>query len=248
MTRERATKPLSTSVNRRLAGYSLSAAASLAAAVPQDASAEIVYTHAHTFAEATYAANAVIPIDLNHDGLADFNLVGVELSDFSTLGPLHTALLYALGASDNRVAVSGTFLFNPLAVALNFGQKVGPPIGFGDPGYTRALMGLIFGSFVSEGNFYNKTNKFLGLKFQLNGKTYYGWARVNVKEVRKDFVFELVDYAYQNTPNVPIRAGEGIPAPDSTPQASLVSPSDKRIPATLGLLAYGSDAIPAWRH
>ncbi len=87
------------------------------------------------------------------------------------------------------------------------------------------------------GNFYNQTNKFLALKFSLSGHSCYGWARVNVKAVANNkLVFELVDYAYQDKPNIPIRAGEGIPQANGA------------LPASLGLLAYGSDAIPAWRR
>jgi hypothetical protein len=68
--------------------------------------------------------------------------------------------------------------------------------------------------------------------------------------------FELVDYAYQDIPNLPILAGQGIPNPET---ALLNSPAPEplagsgveqtpRQPASLGLLAYGADAISAWRR
>lgn len=147
--------------------------------------------------------------------------------------------------------------------ALKFGQKIGARLNFEVGGPGGLTLGLIFASVLTGGNFHNESNRFLGLQLESGGTTHYRWARVNVKAVNKNFVFELVDYAYQSTPDTPIRAGEGIPVAEvdfrdssmaaakadlSASLALSILSSDRRLPATLGLLAYGADAIPAWRR
>ena len=260
MRSNRALDPLKPLLDRRVTVYALAAAAYFGGG-PLTAKGEVVYTSAKQFGEGELGARAMIPIDLNHDGIVDFTLAGVAQIDFSTNGYVHTDIVYVNANLGNSVAVFGTRQSMPLADALPFEQRVGPGLDFQPPGIPGFSLALLFsapgGGGYHAGNFFDQKNKFLGLKLQLDGKTYYGWARVNVKEVNNNFVFELVDYAYQDTPNVPIRAGEGIPKPsadsltfgtDSIPQASLSFPAVKCIPATLGMLAYGSDALPAWRR
>ncbi len=235
MQKERVTKDLNPFLKRRLAVYALAGSTGVAAvtAASPVAQGAVVYTSAHQFGLGTYDAEAVIPIDLNHDGVTDFTLVGTELSDFSTGGLAHTAAVFVVGGSGNKVAGSGTVFQEPEAQALRAAQKIVPALPFAPLGRRGLLLAFnLFGAV--GGNFDNLENRFLALELQSNGQTYYGWARVNVRTAGGTFFFELVDYAYQDTPNVPIRAGEGIPEADAT------------FPAP-GLLAHGSDAIPAWR-
>ncbi|HSZ86913.1 MAG TPA: hypothetical protein VK787_12845 [Puia sp.] len=57
-----------------------------------------------------------------------------------------------------------------------------------------------------EGAWFYGADKYLGLKFIKNDSTYYGWARL------RDGVYAasltLIDYAYNNTPNQQILAGQ----------------------------------------
>ena len=82
---------------------------------------------------------------------------------------------------------------------------------------------------------------------------YYGWARVSTKVVGDKLAFELVDYAYQSTPNLPILAGQGIPKPEATglldfaDEAPTSVAVKSQLGPALGLLAHGSDALPLWR-
>ena len=254
-------KPL---LDRRLSVYTLAAAAGFGSATTT-ANAAVVYTSARQFAAAGFGRVASIPIDLNHDGLVDFNVKGILTNVFSTNVTLQTALVYAEGVSSDQLAASGSLSRGPEAEALHLGQWIGGPLAF-EAQRVGLLMAVIIAADgypeTRVGNFFNQTNKFLALKFSLSGQACYGWARVNVKAVGNNFVFELVDYAYQDTPNVLIRAGEGIPHKEvgslsSDSDYSAIAdileqqaplPSGERVPATLGMLAYGSEAISAWRR
>ncbi len=238
MRRNRAPDQLKPLLDRRLTVYTLAAAACLGSATTT-ANAAVVYTSARQFAEAELGRVASIPIDLNHDGLVDFTIAGVLQTAFSTLFVLQTAFVYAGCRSGGQAAASGSIFGVSEAEALRFGQGIGQPLKFVAPNrlVLAAILAVDGDPETRSGNFYNQTNRFLALKFSQSGHSYYGWARVNVKAVANNkLVFELVDYAYQDTPNKPILAGEGIPQADAA------------LPATLGLLAYGSDAIPAWRR
>ena len=206
--------------------------------------------------------SAIAPIDLNHDGNADFNIFGEFGSGgFSSVPIFRTALVYAGAQPGNQIGVVSTFAGIGIAQALNFGQEVGPNLRFSSAIRHTFKLAEFYsigsGPKSAVGEFYDQKNKFVALKLALNGETYYGWARVSTKEVGDKLAFELVDYAYQSTPNLPILAGQGIPKPeaallDQGPNppvpAQPVGANPKSFPATLGLLAYGSDAIPAWRR
>ncbi len=236
--RNRALDQLKPLLDRQLTVYALAATAYFGGG-PAIAKGEVVYTSVKQFGEGKIGAAALVPIDLNHDGMVDFTMVGVELSAFGTLAYLHTAVLYIEADGAGQGVPFGSVVFRPEAQAFKVGQKIGPSLDFVTLGRGGLVLGLITtfeGAGSHFGNFYNQRNQFLALKLPLNGETYYGWARVNVKVVNENFVFELVDYAYQDTPNKPILAGEGIPQANAD-----LAPS-------LGLLTYGSDAIPAWRR
>ncbi len=54
-------------------------------------------------------------------------------------------------------------------------------------------------------NWKDNGESYLGLKFDINGKQHYGWARLDVTSA---FQWVIKDYAYNATPNSPILAGQ----------------------------------------
>jgi hypothetical protein len=82
----------------------------------------------------------------------------------------------------------------------------------------------------TSGQWINVTNRYLGLKFKIDGKFHYGWARLNVKVARHppSILVTLTGYAYETIPNKPIIAGK-----TKGPDVITVQP------ATLGKLALG---------
>jgi hypothetical protein len=88
------------------------------------------------------------------------------------------------------------------------------------------------------GSWADVKNRYLGVTFTARGKIHYGWARLTVELSRKPFkaTVILTGYASETIPNKPIIAGK-------TKGPDVVSGQ----PATLGHLAHGASAIPAWR-
>ena len=259
---KRLRKTFSDRLDKRIATYILTTSAGLALGSARSAEAAVVYASVKKFGEPQQAYRPVsAPIDLNHDGQVDFTLVDSFGSAYDSIGPFRSASLRCSAGQGNQIAdVTSTFEGAKIAQALELGQEVGPNLKFAGAG---AILGKFFsvgfGAQSGLGQFYNQRNKFLALKLVVGSETYYGWARVSThshlstQPVGDKLAFELVDYAYQSTPNLPILAGQGIPKPetagllDFTGEA-VVGSSDKsqRGPA-LGLLAHGSDALPLWR-
>ena len=261
--RPRKTLKISDSLNRQLAVYAqVAAAAGVSVLALAGASeAEVVYTQTYQVTNPHFP----LYIDLNHDGINDFLLRAtyyVGTSGFN-IG------VDASGVGDNRVAgrrfSSSSGYFFSAAFALKAGTRIGPNGNFlvRFPFMAMEHFGRI-GSEYSElgawaGNGKGVKNRYLGLKFVMNGEVHYGWARVSVTLGHQrqvgDVVGILTGYAYETQPDKPIMAGR-ITGPDViteqaesreiVPATPLGAPASE--PATLGLLARGALALDRWRR
>ena len=111
---------------------------------------------------------------------------------------------------------------------------------------------------VELGNWFNVKNRYLGLRFQINGKTHYGWARVNVEVNEKhQLTATVTGYAYETIPNKAILAGQTgsddalAPVPtkpqQSDPQNSTLKEARPQW-TSLGALALGARGVPDRRN
>ena len=252
------TKNFPRPLEKRLASYIMAAAAGLSLDSAQPADAAVVYTSVKEIREDQQPYRPVYAtIDLNNDGQIDFDLIDTFRSESLSVGDIRSAFVEAEARPGNQIAIISTFYGVGKAQALAVGQEIGPKLNFF--GGSRNQFGLAgvesigSGPRSESGAFFNARNKFLALKLVIGQSTFFGWARVSTQLVGNKLALELVDYAYQSTPNLPILAGQGIPKPetagllDFTGEA-VVGTLDKsqRGPA-LGLLAHGSDALPLWR-
>ncbi|HXM21085.1 MAG TPA: hypothetical protein VN948_07470 [Terriglobales bacterium] len=249
--RPRTTADLPDSVHQQLSMYAVAATAAgvglLALAPP--AEAKIIYTSTHHVIPQNHHYN----LDLNHDGVADFNLSNHYYcgTDFCVIW------LYALPAAGNAVeGVNGPLVpqqscdpnDSMIASALSRGSRIGPKAPF--CGGMMANVGWL----ATYGKWWNVNNRYLGLKFQVKGKTHYGWARLSVKGGGVKITATLTGYAYETIPGKAIIAGKThCPAEDPTndfaPGASLPNPfPDKPQPASLGALAMGAPGLSIWRR
>jgi hypothetical protein len=181
--------------------YTIAAGAagvSLLALAPP-AEAEIVYTKANQ----QVGANGTYSLDLDHDGVVDF-LIQQWPGALASSG---FAALYAKAALGNGVQGAGA--------ALSAGQEIGPGQVFTSRGLYGEAMAFVertstFSKIYSGGAWLNVRNRYLGLKFQVNGKTHYGWARLSVKVTRANqtVVALLTGYAYETVPNQGLKAGQ----------------------------------------
>ena len=101
--------------------------------------------------------------------------------------------------------------------------------------YNRALLAGAIASVtrtVASGNWIDVRDRYLGIRFRLNGKTHYGWARMNVKVEGLTITGTLTGYAYETIPNKAIITGK----------------THGKDEVSLGALAVGSSAIHGWRQ
>ena len=243
------------SVRRRLDNYALlaSAAGVSLMALVQPADAKIVYTRAHHVIGYLGSYN----LDLNNDGKTDVKIY--ETNHSTSEGGQITRLIAAAGPSN---MVKGYPLWNsigsrlPYASALRPGQRIGGSqtrFGYGSPAPMAAAATVAGGpaySFAAWGNLPLIPYRYLGVKFQIKGKTHYGWARMIVKVSGVKITATLTGYAYETVPNKTIIAGAKSDSEDSAelPPALAPAPDGVPEPASLGRLAQGATGLVAWRR
>jgi hypothetical protein len=200
--------------------------------------AKVVYTETHQ----SMQPRLPLYIDLNHDGIRDFAL--------RTIYYLGSYFEMALNASSayhgvkNAIAGkrAGNGYFFSAASALRPGASIGPKLQF--PVHRPVLAEEEFaahahstqfsdlGPWVGKGE--GLSDRYLGLKFFVDGKPHYGWARLSLTIAHHreydDVNATLTGYAYETTPNQAILAGD-----TGTPNATQSGATS----STLGSLALG---------
>jgi hypothetical protein len=94
----------------------------------------------------------------------------------------------------------------------------------------------------------NQPNRYLGVKFLINGATHYGWVRLTVTTgPEQRFSATITSYAYETIAKKRITAGESSDGVDDTQAQE--NPVQVKTPcASLGMLALGSDGLALWRR
>lgn len=234
--------PLTHSINHRMNLYALAAgAAGLGMFAASAADAEIVYTPKYV-----RLTNGQLPIDINNDGSPDFYL-SIKGSGSNSFNWRSLNVIGAfVGSSQNGVI--GVY---KNANALKPGQAIGSrqlflaaPLQMAEAFNDDNSFFYVFGPFA------NKTDRFLGLRFTLNGQKYYGWTRFS--KVTAGFNGSqsvvnatLTGYAYETIPGHQIVAGQTKGTVSSEVNASGASAPDSA--ATLGALALGARGLSIWR-
>ncbi len=237
--RSRKKLKISDSLNRQLNTYAqvASAAGVSVLALAGASEAKVVYTETYQVTHSGFP----LYIDLNHDGIKDFLLRTEFYRGSSGL----VVGLYASGYHDANNVVAGkrfshSGYFLSAASALPAGARIGPKGNFSVrfPFMAVELFGKDDGSQNSDlGQWAGKGNgvsdRYLGLKFVVDGEVHYGWARLSVTlghhRQFDDVSGTLTGYAYETVPVKPIVAGQ-ITGPDVITVQS----------ETLGGLALGS--------
>ena len=200
----------------------------LALATP--AAAQIVYTPVHE----SLMNESYLLVDLNHDGVTDIVLTNEVNPNTSVL----SQSVFATGAlhPQNAVITSHT----DLALALPRGARIGSSQPFFIVGFMADRWRSVLGGHGSGGNWDDVKNRYLGIRFTINGGTHYGWARLDVEVKWNSILAVLTGYAYNTV------AGQGVLAGQtSNTDASVEAPPLE--PATLGRLALGWTGLESWR-
>jgi hypothetical protein len=199
---------LSASLQRHLNAYAMAASAAGVAtlALTQPVEAKIVYTKVHIDLPHRY------PLNLNHGKVAPFS---IRWYPGSGNGGSGLSIRPTKHKSQNQIWGTVSYTRGPthqkryVASALSAGVTVGPNsmkfqakntdmFNFGSTG--------IGSQWWSGGQWRDAQNKYLGLKFYVNSKPHYGWARLTVS-IGGDYTL-LTGYAYETIPNKPIITGK----------------------------------------
>jgi hypothetical protein len=175
-----------------------------------NSNAQIVYTDLNP----DYTGSSFL-LDINNDGIGDFRITAWNSHDASGYYSFVTAGAFSSG---NGVAVNQ----NPANAITNYAKNFssgaiidasafwlleGTSEGILKNKYSYCAS--VGGCHHGGGGDFNAKEGYLGLRLNVNGQTYYGWARIKkitVSNTSASYVLE--DYAYESTPNVAIIAGD----------------------------------------
>jgi hypothetical protein len=252
--------PVSASLDHKLLAYAVAAGAigAGALALPPGAEAKIVYTPAHET-----LGFGVTPLDLNHDGIPDFAFCNIAGGDGSTTActlAVDRARRPRIGYHEPKTFFHFFDVIPPkaesqqnqivgdskFAYALQPGAHVGPKSKFTAGGRVMVSCATGFRSTSCGGRWFDVQHRYLGLKFIINGKIHFGWARLKVNAFARNAV--LTGYAYETIPNKAILTGATKGPEDAEQPAPAALKTSAPEPATLSALALGTLGLAIWRR
>ena len=180
------------------------------------ANAQIVYTDVNPDNQID-STNIVYHLDLNNDGITDYNIIYTTLTQSITCGGVFIRTSYIIGVEplDSNEVGRDVISSNgfPAALLLNlpiddtlFTWLNGGSRGLAVKGWTCGGLTLMQAQTYFSCNFLNANSKYLALRLHVASQVYYGWVRLSVAfGVINATIF---DYAYNSSPNQPILAGQ----------------------------------------
>lgn len=172
----------------------LSAAVSLSTIA---ATGQIVYSDI-TDASATIAPPNVgefVAIDFNNDGTEEYNFRWDVFNN--DMWFLHITFA---NNNDNQInRKEGSTSMETYVEPMNLNDPISSSADWGNS-FPEPFIGDSFDS-----NFQGLGDRYIGVKFNLDGNTHYGWILVSFED---NFLFTVKSYAYESTPNTPLNAGE----------------------------------------
>jgi hypothetical protein len=209
--RTRQTTQLNLRLDKSLAAYMAAGIGLLASSLP--ARAKVVYTPAHGEINPTHG----LSLDLTNNGVVDFIFSDFYSSTSSTL-----ALSINPANSNNEVFSTGANHLSVFAAAIPAGMEIGPNGKFTKRPFLEMANGIGTQP-ICHGPWVHANDRYLGLKFIINGETHFGWARLDVHCVYPHPVTALLTgYAYETVANKPLVTGQ-THGPDANNAGSLGS-------------------------
>ena len=161
------------------------------------AAAEVVYTPVNV----TISDSGSIKIDLNHDGIVDFVL---RSHSRTTSCGVRDGLI---GSTPMLPATGGGVVVSALNFAVLLGSGV--PLNATKTFYNgKAIVTQFYICTIGTKDFAG----YLGLEFQLNGHTHYGWAQVDISAYYTyrghEMRTTLIDFAYETVSGRAIKTGQ----------------------------------------
>lgn len=153
-----------------------------------------------------------LPMDLNQDSIVDFLYTFNLMAEFSVTSQ-----------DANRTG-------GPLTAGTEIDQSLADYWQGGSQTMVQWIR-LLDDNTVSFGPWAGVDNGYMGLEFEADGQTYYGWARITADY--DDINVVVHEWAYESTPGIGIAAG-----------ATGVIPE----PATATLICIGGLGIALWKR
>jgi hypothetical protein len=264
--------PLPESLNRRLASYAMAAAAAgvatLACAGPAEGEPVCKNISIQLSDTTTFTLNPGKQI------AGAFNVAQTTFSSFPSSGYYYfwwNRGFFTPNSAGANVLVDDTGMVADAAA----GALIGPGGKFGK-GQSYGMM-FTYGNGTFDfrahgtlkkhrGNLNLRDVNYIGFEFLLAGKIHYGWTRLQVTFVRRQYYqtkahVHILGYGYETAPNTAIAAGScGAESAENTigngpihangdstvGETGTGSVAPKK--STLGMLAAGSAGLPLWRR
>ena len=222
-------------IEQRLKMYAIAAgAAAVGLAFPADA--KIIYTHANQ------PITNGLALDLNHDGTGDFAFYRTGSEFCTSFGCSSRSLLLVYDQS-NRFWRAGRGLASALPTRVLIGSNAERfASGYGVLAVRNEWCTTQKCQTTARGPWAKVTDRYLGLKFQIKGKTHYGWARLTVDWIKLSAT--LTGYAYETVADQPILIGNGPLGKADAVAATVTSVVPRAEPGGLGSLALG---VAGWK-
>jgi len=244
-------KASSNNFNRQLGLYSLAAAAAGVSmlALAQPAAAEVVVTKKTIpIPIVPFGSKETVEISIADNGIENF---AFQLyNDTRGAGSISDRGLNGWGESQpDGVVCGGSFYAK--ALSLPRGAKIGSKDNCfsnydvlieatesGNSGrYSRGYWGV------------KVKDRYLGVRFPIDGKTHYGWIRLTVTiDLQSHGPFmsaKITAYAYETEANKTILAGT---AEESAAEVQVPGNIRNQTGPSLGMLAAGADGVTLWRQ
>ena len=242
-------------LNRQVGQYALAAAVAGVSmlALAEPAVGEVIVTR-KTIPIPVGKESSPKPVHLSlaNNGVNDLSFTLTQ----DSFGPGRTLLVNAVNKNTDGIMMGGGW--DPYAQALGQNAKIGASAPFfwydglvelsassGANKYCKGYWGTnLTHLYIGCGN---PKNKYMGVEFRLNGKTHYGWVRLNIKTTSNPngpaLTATITEYAYESVANKTIKAGATTSATEVPAENT-----QKQVGPSLGMLAAGSEGRPLWRR
>lgn len=182
-------------------------------------SAQIIYTNIEDVTLECLDAGCYqsYNLDINNDNVDDYILYASAPADFYRY---HYKTGIQVNNQNETISNTRTFFPEPYPLKKNFniGNVIvsNYPLSWGWEGVLseQYYYCCVYGPcpkdlchIYKNGSWTQSGDHFLGLKINVNGQVYYGWARLSVKVTNRVASLTIKDYAYESTPGTAILAG-----------------------------------------
>ena len=162
----------------------------------------IVYTDVNPNITIT-AIGGTYYLDLNKDGNNDFSLQKISGTNEFYGGKFQYKTISLTPLNNN-------YRSDADAHKMHIGDSIGSTNGWADNIILRTARrssppGGPWNDWEYLGDWSESSDGYAGLRIIIDGQIYYGWVRLSVNFFKG---FTIKDYAYNSTPNLPIKAGQ----------------------------------------